>query len=373
VRKFLSRHGDAVFMMAMVGAFVMMGTLLLRQRYLSMQGWQTDFNSRTVTLGELTVWQERDITPPVDAPTFTTIKAAHWLDKDAWVIALELNGESRAYPLALLVNHQIVNDVMQGIPIAITYCPMCNSALVFKRRVGDQTLRFGVSGATRNSGFLMWDDLTQSWWQQFTGEAIVGEYMGTRLEVLPSNIVTWKAYSKWHPMGRVLVGDETLGKLTYSPEKIDAYASEVPTVDKPIDHRLPSKERVLATVINNDAVAYPFSLLAEWGVVNDTIGGHAVVAFWQSGQEQGNAVDEGQDVGMAVLFYRTVNGQTLSFALRAGNIVDEETGSIWTIFGEAIQGPLKNTHLEQVNGSAYYWFAWVNTYPQTRLFTAPHN
>jgi hypothetical protein len=272
-------------MTAMVGAFVMMGILLLRQRYFSMQGWQTDFASRTITLDELTVWQERDVTPPVDAPLFTTIKLAKWLDKNAWVIALELNGESRAYPLALLVNHQIVNDVMQGIPIAITYCPMCNSALVFKRRVGDQDLRFGVSGATRNSGFLMWDDVTQSWWQQFTGEAIVGDYMGTRLEVLPSKIVTWEAYKKWHPMGRVLVADEILGPLAYTPNRIAEYEQIEPTVDKPMDHRLPAKERVLAAVINNEAVAYPFSLLAEWGVVNDTIGGQAVVAFWQSGDD----------------------------------------------------------------------------------------
>lgn len=374
MRKFLSRHGDAVFMMAMVGAFVMMGTLLLRQRYFSMQGWQTNFDSRTITLDQLTVWQERDITQPVDAPIFASIKSAHWLDKDDWVIALELNGESRAYPLSLLVNHQIVNDVMQGIPIAITYCPMCNSALVFKRRVGDKTLRFGVSGATRNSGFLMWDDLTESWWQQFTGEAIVGAYMGTQLEVLPSKIVTWSAYKKWHPMGRVLESDETLGKLTYSPQKIDEFAQIEPTVDKPADHRLPAKERVLAAVVNHEAVAYPFSLLAEWGVVNDTVGGHAVVAFWQSGnREQDNAVNDDQDVGMAVLFYRTVEGQTLTFMLSAGKIVDEETGSVWTIFGEAIQGPLKNTQLEQVNGSAFYWFAWVNTYPETRLFSVARN
>ena len=370
MRKFFSRYGDAMFMMAMVGAFVAMGALLLRQRYLSMQGWQTNFETRTVTLGELTVWQERDITVPVDAPLFASIKSAHWLDDNALVIVLELNGESRAYPLAVLVNHQIVNDIMQGIPIAVTYCPMCNSALVFKRRVGDQDLRFGVSGATRNSGFLMWDDKTQSWWQQFTGEAIVGDYMGTHLEVLPSKIVTWEAFSKWHPMGRVLAGDETLGPLKYSPERITQYERIDPHVDKPMDKRLATKERVLAAIVNNEAVAYPFSLLATWGVVNDTVGGETVVAFWQAGdQEQGNGVEEGQHVGMAVLFYRTVEGQTLTFMLREGSIVDEETGSHWTIFGKAIQGPLKNTRLEQVNSSAYYWFAWINTYPETRLFT----
>lgn len=373
MRKFFSRYGDALFIAAMVGAFATMGAVLLRQRYLSMQGWQTDFEARTVTLGEVTVWTERDTVPPIDAPLFGSIKSATWMEKDASVIALELNGEWRAYPLAMLVNHQIVNDAIQGIPIAVTYCPLCNSAMVFIRRVDDQELRFGTSGATRNSGFLMWDDLTQSWWQQFTGEAIMGEYMGTHLEVLPSKVVTWEAYTKWHTMGRVLVGDEKLGALDYSPQKLDRFENIDPAsmIDTPLDRRIPPKERVLAAIVGNEAVAYPFSTLAQYGVINDTVGGQSVVAFWQSAHlNEENTVEQGQDAGMAVLFYRTIEGQTLTFMLHEGQITDEETGSTWTIFGEAIKGPLKYTKLEQVNGSAYYWFAWVTTYPETRLYSA---
>lgn len=375
MRKFFSRHSDMLFMAAMVGAFVTMGALLLRQRYLSMQGWQTDFESRApTTLGEVTVWQDRDATPPIDAPVFASIKSAGTLDPNASVIALELNGEWRAYPLGMLVSHQIVNDQMQGIPIAVTYCPLCNSALVFKRRVDDDVLRFGVSGATRNSGFLMWDDLTQSWWQQFTGEAIMGTYMGTRLEVLPSKIVTWGEYTKWHTMGRVLVSDEKLGKLTYSQKGLDFFEGIDPAtmIDKPLDRRIPPKERVLASIVNGEGIAYPFSVLAAHRVINDTAGGQPVVAFWESAQlDDENTIQRGEDVGMAVLFYRTVNDQVLTFTIAGDQIQDEETKSTWTIFGEAIQGPLKSTRLEQVNGSAYYWFAWVTTYPDTRLYSAP--
>jgi len=374
VRKFLGRHSDGIFILLMVGAFTVIGGVLLHQRYLSMQGWQTDFQERNVTLGELTVWQDRDTTPPLDAPIYAAIKSVNWLHDDDSVIALEMNGEWRAYPLAMLVNHQIVNDIMQGIPIAVTYCPLCNSAVVFNRRVGDHVLRFGVSGATRNNGFLMWDDYTQSWWQQFTGEAIMGAYMGTRLEVLPSKIVTWSAYTKWHTMGRVLVADKNQGQLAYSPEKIAWFGSidPAPYIDKPLDKRLPPKERVLATILEGSAVAYPFSLLTASGVINDVIGDQAVAAFWQSAHlEKDNAIEPSQDTGMAVLFYRVVNGQTLTFVQQADTIIDTETGSTWTIFGEAVKGPLKNTRLEQVSGSAYYWFAWINSYPETRLYSAP--
>lgn len=372
MRKFFSRYGDMVFIAAMVGAFATLGGMLLHQRYLSMQGWQTDFDVRAVTLGELTVWEDRDATHPIDHPIFAAIDSARMLHGSDSVIALELNGEWRAYPLAILVNHQIVNDVMQGIPIAVTYCPLCNSALVFNRRVGERVLRFGVSGATRNSGFLMWDDYSQSWWQQFTGEAVIGDYIGTRLEILPSKIVTWDMYKKWHTMGRVLVGDKDLGPLEYSPQRMDWFENVDPSdfVDKPLDRRLPPKERVLAALVNGETVAYPFSLLAQHTVINDTAGGQAVVAFWQTGDvNDDNTVRQGEDVGMAVLFYRTVNDQTLTFVVRNGTITDQETGSTWTIFGEAVQGPLKSTRLEQVNCSAAYWFAWVNTYPDTRLYS----
>lgn len=374
MRKFLRRYGDVVFIASMIGAFALVGGLVLRQHYLSMQGWQTDFDSRTVTLGEVKVWQDREAVPPINAPYFIPGSQATVLADDDPVIALELNGEWRAYPLALLVTHHIVNDVMQGIPIAITFCPLCNSALVFNRRVGDQTLTFGISGATRNGGFLMWDTETQSWWQQFTGEAIMGAHMGARLETLPSKIVSWKAYRKWHPMGRVLQRDEVLGPLEYAPHLLTTYEAIDPraVMDTPIDARLPAKERVLGAMIGSQTIVYPFHTLGEAGLINDTVDGHAVVAFWQAGNvDAENTVQPGVDVGMAVLFYRTVNGQTLTFVRRGANIEDAETGSVWTIFGEAVEGPLKRTHLEQVEGMAAFWFAWVSSYPQTHIYGQP--
>ncbi|MGQ9851612.1 MAG: DUF3179 domain-containing (seleno)protein [Aggregatilineaceae bacterium] len=95
--------------------------------------------------------------------------AQEWLQPQSPVVAVSVNGSARAYPLAIMTRHEIVNDTLGGVPVAVTFCPLCNSAIVFERTVEGQVLRFGVSGLLRNSDLIMWDDATQSWWQQFTG------------------------------------------------------------------------------------------------------------------------------------------------------------------------------------------------------------
>ncbi|MBE0689110.1 MAG: DUF3179 domain-containing protein, partial [Anaerolineae bacterium] len=153
--------------------------------------WErTDFCQHSIAYDEvLSGGPPPDVIPPIDNPQFEAIDSAEtWLQPQSPVLALELEGEVRGYPLAILTWHEIVNDIVSDIPIAVTFCPLCNSAFVFDRRVGDDVLRFGVSGNLRNSNLIMWDDQTQSWWQQFTGEAIVGSYTGTQLTEYPALI-----------------------------------------------------------------------------------------------------------------------------------------------------------------------------------------
>ncbi|MCH8814987.1 MAG: DUF3179 domain-containing protein, partial [Chloroflexi bacterium] len=149
--------------------------------------WPTDWSKHSIDLDELLVGlpgrlDSRDGIPPIDGPTFETVEgASEWLVDREPVILLELGGSARAYPLQILISHEIVNDEFGGVPVAITYCPLCNSAIGFDRRVDGETLRFGVSGLLRNSDLVMWDDATTSLWQQINGEAIVGEHTGTQL------------------------------------------------------------------------------------------------------------------------------------------------------------------------------------------------
>jgi len=140
---------------------------------LRLQGWRTDFTKHAVSLTE---FQDggppRDGIPPIDDPKPVALASGdRFLTPHEPVIAVQVGGQARAYPEQILVWHEIVNDDLGGIPIAVSYCPLCNSAIVFDRHVGAQTLTFGTTGKLRNSDLVMWDRQTQSWWQQFTGTA----------------------------------------------------------------------------------------------------------------------------------------------------------------------------------------------------------
>jgi hypothetical protein len=336
---------------------------------------QTDFCQHSVPYSEIrSGGPPPDGIPPLDDPQFETVEAAGaWLQPQSPVIALELEGEAKAYPLAILIWHEIANDIVGGVPVAVTYCPLCNSAIVFDRRVGDETLTFGVSGNLRNSDLIMWDRQTQSWWQQFTGEGIVGVYTGTQLSFLPSQIVGFGTFAEQYPDGQVL-SRETGFSRSYGTNPYAGYDSaETPFLfEGEIDPRLPAMERVLAGRIGGEAVAYPFSLLQEQGVINDAIGDMPVVAFWQGGVTSAldaGAINDSRDVGTAALFSRIVDGRALTFTLdEAGVLRDSETGSAWNTFGESIDGELAGARLELQLAAPHLWFAWAAFRPDTRVY-----
>ena len=153
----------------------------------------------------------RDGIPPLDNPQFDDLATADtWLQPASPVIALAVDGIARAYPLAILTRHEIANDVIGETPVAVTFCPLCNSAIVFDRRVDGATLRFGVSGLLRKSDLVMWDDQTQSLWQQLTGEGIVGTHTGALLDIVPSQLVGYGAFKQQYPGWRGPVHRRTL-------------------------------------------------------------------------------------------------------------------------------------------------------------------
>jgi hypothetical protein len=337
----------------------------------------TDFCKHSVPYSEIfSGGPPPDGIPPIDAPQFESIaEARKWLQDQSPVIVLEVGGEARAYPLAILTWHEIVNDVIGGTPVAVTFCPLCNSAIVFDRRVGEQTLRFGVSGNLRNSDLIMWDNFTESWWQQFTGEGIVGAYTGTKLKVIPSQLTDFAAFEAAYPKG-VVLNRNTGNDRSYGRNPYVGYD----TSPRPFlfsgtpDPRLPAMERVLGGLVGGQAVAYPFGILAQVGVVNDTVGGQPVVAFWQDGAVSAlddSRIDESRRVGTAALYGRVVNAQTLTFRRGAdGTITDVETGSTWNVFGRAISGPLKDTQLNREVAGPHFWFAWAAFRPETTVYAA---
>ena len=341
----------------------------------STRGWTTDFSRHSVPYDEIRVGiQGRDRIPPVDRPVFTDfLNADSWLNPEEPVIALEIGGAARAYPLQVLIWHEIVNDSLGGTQVSVTFCPLCNSAVAFDRRLDGVVYDFGTSGNLRNSDLIMWDRQTESWWQQFTGEAIVGQLTGRTLPMLPASIISYESFKSAYPDGDVL-SRNTGHSREYGSNPYGGYDE----IDRPpflydgeLDGRLQPKERVVAVTQNGVDVAFPFSLLEQESVVNYSQGSSALVVFFQPGTK--SAVDSGviafsRDVGATGVFDPTVDGEVLTFKAMGDDIVDEQTGSVWNIVGEAIRGPLAGTSLTPIVHANHFWFAWAAFKPETVIY-----
>jgi hypothetical protein len=326
----------------------------------------TDFCQHSVAYVEiLSGGPPPDGIPPIDDPQFETIAAAQsWLQPQSPVLVVEIEEQARAYPLAILTWHEIVNDRIGDTPVAITFCPLCNSAFAFDRRVDDVVLRFGVSGNLRNSNLLMWDDRTQSWWQQFTGEAVVGAYTGTVLRSYPALITGFGAFAEQYPQGVVLTRMTGVSR-PYGQNPYQGYDQTANPFlfTGTLDPRLPATAHVLAGFIGGQGVAYPFDVLRELQVINDIVEDVPLVAFWQGGAASalGDAqIDRGADIGWAALYTRTIGQTVLSFSLDDQRLIrDDQTGSLWNAFGQAVEGTLAGTQLERLVAAPHFWFAWA--------------
>ena len=226
-------------------------------------------------------------------------------------------------------------------------------------------------GLLRNSDLVMWDDLTQSLWQQLTGEGIVGEHTGTLLDIVPSQLVGYGVFKEQYPAGEAL---STEGRFYGSNPYVGYDSSARPFLfNGTLDTRLAPTERVLGAAIDGESVAYAFGTLSEEMVINDSVADVDVVAIWQPGAFSAldaSNINQSRDVGMAALYDRHIDGRILTFGAEDGAIVDEETGSVWNIFGSAISGGLAGTQLRALNAFPHFWFAWAAFYPDTALYGA---
>ena len=330
--------------------------------------WRTDFTRRTNSLTEFVSILPRDGIAPLDEPVFfVASEPPEYMRPREPVISLEINGEARAYPLAIMMQHEIVNDVVGGAPITVTFCPLCNTAIAFDRRIADQELTFGTSGTVRNSDLVMWDRQTETWWQQITGEAIVGELTGYRLHFISAAIIAWESFAAQHPDGLVL--ERPGSASTYDITPYDGYDD----VDTPpllfqgeTDGRLPATARVLTIESDGESVAYPFELLQDDLVLNDTVGTLDIVAMFDPDVFSGFQAGSSERVaGATTVFNRNIGDQTLIFESSDGPLIDQQTSSTWKTSGEAIAGPLVGQRLTPVLHANHFWFAWAVFKPET--------
>ena len=169
------------------------------------EGWRTDFSRVAVDLSEILNVIRRDGIPAISDPTFVAVNLDVGLAEREPVIGVTINGDARAYPLRIMMWHEIANDTIGGVPVNVTYCPLCNTAIVFDRTVEGTVLEFGVTGKLRFSDLIMYDRQTDSWWQQFTGCGIAGTYAETQLALIPSRLMSWGEFRAECPDGQVMV------------------------------------------------------------------------------------------------------------------------------------------------------------------------
>lgn len=341
-------------------------------------------------------------------------EASGWLEPQEPVIAMNIGGEARAYPLQILTWHEIANDQLAGVPIAVTFCPLCNSALAFDRRVpvNDDALTdvrdfnsdvttvtldndfmaayeqqtgnvpaeqavpvtFGVSGLLYNSNLLMFDSATSTLWSQLLGEGNVGTLTDTELLRYPAQIVSFAEFQEAFPAGDVLSRDTGYSR-GYGRNPYVGYDD----IDSPAflfrgetDGRLPPKERIISVVQGDTSVAYPFSELAQARIIHDQIGDTPVVVLWQEGTTSAldqAVIAESADIGGAGIFSRELDRQVLDFTWDGEAFVDEQTSSTWNLLGQAVAGELEGSQLTPVVHDNTLWFAWAAFKPDTRIYT----
>jgi hypothetical protein len=264
----------------------------------------------------------RDGIPAILDPKFIPVAEADYLEAEDEVIAFESGGVARAYPLRILVWHEIANDIVGGVPIAVTYCPLCGTAMVFDRRYDDKILTFGVSGLLYQSDVLMYDHQTESLWSQLKMEAVSGPMAGTALTWLPAAQTTWAAWREEHPDGEVLSTDtghmRNYGHTPYADyENVDRIMFPVPETRDD----LPNKTWVAGILVNGEAKAYSLDALAslDGEPYEDQVGGEAIVVKH-----------------------------------------DPRSGAVTVTHGETG---------EAIPSVRSYWFAWQAFYPNTGLYS----
>jgi hypothetical protein len=313
--------------------------------------------------------------PSIDDPSFLRPADVDFLGETEPVLAVDIEGDVRAYPVQILMWHEIVNDTVGGVPVAVTYCPLCNSAVAYDRRVDDRIVEFGTSGLLWNSALVMYDRQTETLWSHFTGQGIVGELTGTEIHKFPVATVPWGVWRDANPDGLVLSRDtgfdRSYGRNPYPG--YDDVNSQPFLFEGEVDGRFTAMTRIVGVEVGDDAVGVPLFTLQEERVVSVEAGDTELVMFWAPGTASAlddNDVAGGEDIGATGVFVPEIDGEALTFSATDDGFVDDETGSTWNLLGQATDGPLAGSTLEALPHVDTFWFAWSAFRPDSAIIEA---
>jgi hypothetical protein len=309
----------------------------------------------------------QDGIPSIDNPKFQSVQEADKILEDSeLIVGLNINDDIRAYPLQILVWHEIVNDVVGGKPVAVTYCPLCFTNQVFDRTLSvENVVEFGTSGKLYNSNLVMYDRTSNSLWSQALGEGIVGEYAGVKLERLPFDLAYWKEWKKLYPESKVLSRDTGSIRPYGADPYVDYYSKDL--ILFPIandDKRLGLKEIVIGLEHQNQYKAYKLQDIETKKIINDVIGDDNKIALVSLQPFMVRVFDrvidnENKDDKIVVdlLYNETTN-----------ILIDQVTNSEVNFDGTFISGPLENKQLKRLPMDQGFWFEWVAFHPETEVF-----
>ncbi len=345
--------------------------------------WKTDVNIKNIDLSEITAVAPRKTFPAIDYPDFIyKDEALKKFYNHEPVIAININNEAKAYPLNMLTMHEISNDSLGGVPILPTYCPLCNSSIVYDRRLNyrgeNYLLNFEVSGMLRNSDMIMADNITETWWQQLTGTGLVGKLAGAELTIIPSMVISVNDFFERFPEGKILSPNmETSAKKNYGKNPYIGYdrKNNLPYASffnlKKIDSRLAPMERIISVEGKSGYKLYPFSAISKKGIINDSYDGKNIVLFYRkktvSVLDKSN-IRGSKLIGSATVFLSNLEGEQLEFKKKKETFIDLQTKSIWDITGKCIEGVHKNKQLVPVIHSNHFAFAWLAFHPESIIY-----
>jgi hypothetical protein len=322
--------------------------------------------------------------PSIDMPRYvTTSEADAWLPDEQLVVGIERNGVVRAYPIAILNWHEIVNDVIDGETIIVTYCPLCNSSIAFEApELDGKIATFGTSGRLYLSDLVMYDRVTGTFWSQLEGKPIVGPMVGIvkELKRIAIDVMPYGFWKEDHPdtvvldrpksgdmMGTQIAqrGSGAEGLLRdYSRDPYAQYRITNPGRGEstmfgiPInDDRLKAKDSIVGILLNEQAKAFAHDAVLAEKIINDSIGDTAIVLAATSGEK-------------IRIFNRTIPGTTttLEFASVDDNGLTDTDGNRWNLDGVAQSGPHQGKQLEELVGIVAFWFSWITFNPDTELY-----
>jgi hypothetical protein len=348
-------------------------------------GWRTNFDNGQ-GLDRVVQGQEKAFIETIDSPSLTPAKMATDLT-DREPVAVVSDGKTAfAYPLRYLVWHYVVNGVLTGDPIAVTYDPIAGTVRVFRRTVSGQTLSFGNSGLLRDGNALLYDRETESWWQQLTGAAIVGEFMGSSLDSVPFAVSSWSEFKRAFPDGQVLILNAPSSGPRYGANPYLGYdvsnGKPIFTLTPP-DPRLAPMHRVAVVEVGGQRFAVPFpdEGANENRVFTFEIDGQQVVLFFDpltSSVLDTQWLRDSRPVGTFAAYVASYDGEPRTFTATPEGFIDDQTSTVWRFLGRSfaegehgaqlelepsIAEGEHGAQLELVPSIEGFWFAISAAYP----------